>query len=282
MTIRDALRRAIPRLKSAGVPDADHDAGWLMGHVLMLKRLEALARGSEPLSQEQAQRFEALIARRERREPLQYILGEAPFMDLSLLCRPPVLIPREDSEAMVIAALDRLPQGGTALDLCCGSGAIGIAIKHRRPDARLWAGDISPEAIRLTRDNAERHGIAMDIRQGDLFAPFQGLRFDLICCNPPYIPAKDLQSPQAELRYEPRLALDGGPDGLRFYRRIFLDAPRFLAPGGALILEVGDGELSAVSAMAQVDFGPLSLYDDHAGLPRAAAAPWKGTHAFTG
>lgn len=282
MTIREALRKAALRLGAAGVPDADHDAGWLMGSVLGVKRLEALARGGEALSAEKLDAFLGLIARRERREPLQYILGEAPFMGLTLLCRPPVLIPREDSESLVRAALDRLPRGGSALDLCCGSGAIGIALKRARPDARLFAGDISPDAVRLTRENAFRCGAAMEIRRGDLFSPFDGLAFDLILCNPPYIPHKDLQSPQAELAFEPRLALDGGGDGLAYYRRVFLDAPRYLRPGGFLILEVGDGELGAVSAMAQVDFGPLSLYDDHAGLPRAAAAPWKGTHAFAG
>lgn len=277
-----ALGRATARLKQAGVPDAAHDAGWLMGAVLGCKRLEVLARASEPLSGDQAARFEQLIARRERREPLQYILGETQIMGHRLLCRPGVLIPREDTEALCLAALERLPPGGKALDLCCGSGAIALSLKLARPDASICASDISDQAVRLSRDNAALHGAAISVRQGDLLMPWQGQRFDLICCNPPYIASPLLQSAQPELHYEPALALDGGQDGLAFYRRLLAEAPGYLRAGGWLIMELGDGQLPTITHMAQVDFGPLCLYDDYAGLPRVAAAPWKGTHAFSG
>lgn len=282
MTVRQALRDASARLAAAGVPDPDIDAAWLMGGVLSLTRLEVLARGGQALSDEEHARFEALIRRRLQREPLQYILGETDFMGLRLLTRPGVLIPRNDTEVLCEQALLRLKPGMRVLDLCTGSGAIAVTLKVHRPQALVWAGDIAPEAIALARDNAALHGADVNFALGDLFAPFAGARYDMICCNPPYIPTGDLPALQAEVKREPRMALDGGGDGLAFYRRLLARAPLHLLPGGWQLLELGDSQADAVQRLAALDFEAVSVYDDAAMLPRTLAAQWKGTHAFTG
>lgn len=277
--IRDILGDIESRLASLGVPDAGWDAGWLVAHVLGVSRLQALARGHESLTVAQQEALEQLVLRRLNREPLQYILGETVFMGHVLKCRPPVLIARNDTEALAEQALSRLLPGMRALDLCCGSGAIAVSLKKGCPQAEVLAGDISLEAAQLTRENAAMHGLRVDVRQGDLFAPFAGERFDLICCNPPYIPEKELPGLQDEVQYEPMLALDGGPDGLTFYRRVVAQAPAFLPPGGWLLFEVGDGQAPHVSAMAQVEFDPPTVYDDMNGRPRVWAARRKEADA---
>jgi len=282
MTVRQALREASARLAAAGVPDPEIDAAWLMGGVLSLKRLEVLARGSRPLTESEQENYDRLIARRMQREPLQYILGETDFMGLRLLTRPPVLIPRNDTEVLCEQALLRLRPGQHVLDLCTGSGSIAISLKAHQPGLHVWAGDIAPEALALARENTALHKLDVNFALGDLFMPFGDARYDMICCNPPYIPTKDLDSLQPEVQREPRLALDGGGDGLAFYRRLVAEAPLHLLPHGWLLLELGDGQAEAVQAMAALDFDAISVYDDAGGLPRTLAAQWKGTHAFTG
>lgn len=282
MTVRAALKAATQRLELHGVPDAAHDAAWLMGSLMGLSRLELLTRGEDVLTAATEAAFQLLLERRAAREPLQYILGETEFMGHRLRCRPPVLIPRNDTEVLCLQALRLLKPGQRALDLCCGSGAIAISLKLGCKGAELWASDLSPEAIALSRDNAALHGCELRIVEGDLFEPLQGQRFHLICCNPPYIPSDELLSPQPELSFEPRLALDGGADGLKFYKRILRDAPRHLLPGGWLLLEMGDGQAEALKALALVDFDTMTLYDDYAGLPRVLAARRKDGHGFAG
>ncbi len=280
--IQQLIRHAASRLASAGVPDADTDAGWLLAHVLNTSRLQALARGQERVTGAQAQAFESLVARRLNREPLQYILGETVFMGLRIKCRPPVLIARNDTETLAQQALARLRPGMDALDLCCGSGAVALSLKAGCPQARVAASDISPQALALTRENAGLHGLDIALAQGDLFAPWQGQRFHLICCNPPYIPSGQMPHLQPEVGFEPALALDGGADGLTFYKRLYRQAGRHLRPGGWLLAEVGDGQMAAVKAMAQVEFDRLSVYDDMGGRPRVLAARGKETHGVTG
>ncbi len=281
-TIREKLLETTRRLASHGVPDAEVDAGWLVSHVLGLGRMETVARGHEPFKEDLLPVLEGLVARRAAREPLQYILGETVFMGHVIRCRPPVLIARNDTEALVEQALKRLQPGQRALDLCCGTGAIAVSLEKGCPQAYVAAGDISPDAVALTRENAELNGIALDVRLGDLFSPFAGERFDLICCNPPYIPAADLPGLQPEVRFEPALALDGGPDGLALYRRVIAQAPALLTPGGWLLLEAGDGQTDAISQLAQVEFTKPTVYDDMSGRPRVWAAQRKETHVVTG
>ena len=280
MTIRETLRAAQLQLKQAGVPDPAVDAGWMLAHVMGVKRLEVLARGDQPLDPRDEEAFERLLQRRLQREPLQYIIGETVFMGHRILCRPPVLIPRSDTEVLAEQALQLLKPGQRALDLCCGSGAIAVSLKLGCPDASVYASDLSGDALALTMDNAALHGVRLRVEQGDLLAPFAGVVFDLICCNPPYIPTAHLAHLQAEVGFEPVLALDGGEDGMDLYRRIIAQAPACLCPGGWLLLEAGDAQARPIADLLQVEFDHIRVYDDLNGLPRLVAARRKGTHAL--
>lgn len=276
-TIREVLREAAGRLAAAGVPDAAYDAAELLSRVMGESPLMLRAEAGRAVSSEQRAAYDALIARREAREPLQYITGEAPFMGLMLAVAPGVLIPRFDTEALCQQALDRLRGGERVLDLCTGSGALAVALAALRPGIRVAAGDISPLAAALARENAARCGVSVDVRLGDLFAPFRGETFDMIVSNPPYIPAGQLAGLQEEVRREPALALDGGADGLDFYRRIIAEAPRYLAPGGWLLLEFGSDQAADVKALMARDFEEISVFADLDGHSRGAAGrrkPW--------
>lgn len=276
-TIREVLREAAGRLAAAGVPDAAYDAAELLSRVMGESSLMLRAEAGRTVSSEQRAAYDALIARRETREPLQYITGEAPFMGLMLAVAPGVLIPRFDTEALCQQAMSRLRGGERVLDLCTGSGALAVVLAALRPGIRVAAGDISPLAAALARENAARCGVSVDVRLGNLFAPFRGETFDMIVSNPPYIPAGQLAGLQEEVRREPALALDGGADGLDFYRRIIAEAPRYLAPGGWLLLEFGSDQAADVKALMARDFEEISVFADLDGHSRGAAGrrkPW--------
>lgn len=280
MTVRECLRSARLQLEEANVPDADIDAAWLLGSVLGTGRLQTLALGGRPLTGRQEAAFVALLSRRLNREPLQYILGETDFMGRRFLARPGVLIPRNDTELLAGLALSRLNPGERALDLCTGSGILAVTLALSVPGAQVDAADLSPQALVLARDNAALHGANVNFLQGDLFSPCAGKCYDMICCNPPYIKSGDLPLLQEEVRFEPDMALDGGEDGLDFYRRLAEQAPLYLVPGGRLALEAGDGQAEAVAALLTDSFEDIRVYDDMAGLPRAVAARRKDTHAL--
>ena len=268
--IRETLRSAAARLEAAGVPEPANDAALLLSHVTGEPPLSLRADAGRPLGAETLAAFEALLARRESREPLQYLLGEAYFMGLCLKAVPGVLIPRFDTEALCQQAMDRMRGSERVLDLCTGSGALAVALAHAFPKAQVLAGDISPMACDLARENAARCGVRVEVRRGDLFAPFAGASFDLILSNPPYIPAGELPGLQEEVRREPALALDGGADGLDFYRRIIREAPGYLKPDGWLLLEIGSDQARAVTALMR-NYGEISVYSDLNGLDRVVA-----------
>lgn len=273
MTVSRALREGAARLRLAGVDSSAHDARALLAHVLAREPL-SLSLVDGPLSPGDEARYLALLARRAQREPLQYILGEAWFMGCRFGVGPGVLIPRCDTETVCMAALERLGPAARVLDLCTGSGALAVAIKKHRPLCAVCAGDISPLALSYARKNAWDNGAEITFYQGDFFAPAEGL-FDLIVCNPPYIPSGDMPALQKEVTREPRLALDGGADGLAFYRRFLGEAPRHLVPRGVVVLELGDGQAQAVSALAAAAFDGIDIINDLAGLPRALRAALK-------
>lgn len=271
-TIGAALHAAQARLTAAGVPDAALDAEYLLAEVLHCPRLSLRLEKSQPLTAEQASAFEALLLRREQREPLQYILGTQPFMGFLLRTDSRALIPRNDTEALCEQALLRLQPGQRALDLCTGTGALAIAMKKLCPKADLTATDISLSALALAQENAERLGAEIRFLQGDLFAPVAGEKFHVIVSNPPYIPEGLRGRLQAEVNQEPALALFAGADGLNFYRRIAEQAPAHLQPGGWLLLEIGDTQYPAVSALLSPAFTGISLVQDMSGLPRVVVA----------
>jgi len=237
-------------LAEKGVENSRLEAEWLLCEALGLDRVGLYVNFDKPLSDSELSTCRALVARRARREPLQYILGSQDFYGLDFEVFPGVLIPRHDTETLVEEAVKRCPAGATILDIGVGSGCIAVALAKSRPDAQIYGVDLSAKALELTQRNADRHGVTVTLSQGSLFEPFAGRKFDLIVSNPPYIPTADLAGLQPEVRdYEPREALDGGADGLDYYRRIIPAAADFLVQDGWLLLEIGIGEAPDVSAI---------------------------------
>ncbi|MCM2359966.1 MAG: peptide chain release factor N(5)-glutamine methyltransferase [Geobacteraceae bacterium] len=258
-------------LADKGVENARLEAEWLLCEVLGLERMGLYLNFDKPLSEAELALFRGMVARRARREPLQYILGSQEFMGMEFEVSPAVLIPRHDTETLVEEAV-RL--GGSArkiLDIGVGSGCIAVSLAKLLPGAELFGVERSPEALAIARRNVEKNGVTVTLREGSLFEPFAGERFDLIVSNPPYIPSGDLAGLQPEVRdFEPAGALDGGPDGLAFYRAIIPAAPEYLTPGGWLLVEVGAGQANAVRGLFEETgrFGELCTAKDPAGIER--------------
>ena len=266
MTVRELLTRGRALLRESGVPGADHDAGALLAAVLEEDRLRLIFRGGETVPEEQFSIYSSFIRRRAEGEPLQYILGEAPFYGHMYRVRPGVLIPRFDTEAVCEAAAALVTPGThDVLDLCAGSGILGIEMSLKFPSLRVTCADISPEAAALTEENAARLGARVTVRLGDLFDAVPGERFDLIVSNPPYIPRRALDGLDREVKREPRLALDGGEDGLDLYRRILRGLGGALRPGGALCLECAEDQAGLLQERISPRFEDTGLIRDVSG-----------------
>jgi release factor glutamine methyltransferase len=276
MTILETLKSAAEALYKAGVPDSRLDAELLLAHVLKSGRMELTLKGHEALSPAAQSAFGGLLARRILREPLQYILAGQSFMGFLLYVDENVLIPRPETEILCEQALlwlrkQNLPSP-RVLDLCTGTGALAVAIALLEPKAEVHAADISEKALAVARKNADTHHAKVTFYQGDFLSAVPAMQFDLIVCNPPYIPAAECETLQAEVRKEPRIALDGGADGLRFYTKLALEAPLRLHPGGALFCEVGDTQAVAVSKLFAPSFAQTVVYDDLNHIPRIVSA----------
>ncbi len=241
MLLRSAARR-IDRL----------DAEWLLLHVLQQPRSWLFAHRDDPLHEDMARTFDALVERRALGEPVAYLTGRRGFWSLELEVDEAVLIPRPETELLVELALQRIAPGrpARAADLGTGSGAIALAIAHDRPQAEVLAVDASRDALVVAQRNAQRLGLAnVAFRHGDWFAPLAGARFDVIAANPPYVAEGDPHLLQGDLRFEPAPALASGVDGLDAIRSIVREAPAHLRPGGWLLLEHGLEQGSAVRAL---------------------------------
>ena len=269
MTVLEALRTAELRLRA--IPEPRLDAEYMLADTLHTSRLMMLVDKSRVLTAAEEEAFERMMARREQREPLQYILGSQSFMGFSFKTDPRALIPRNDTEALCEEALRHIRPGDRVLDLCTGTGALGIAIKKLCPKAIVAATDISEAALSLAEENARSLQAEVRFLQGDLFAPVSGEEFEVIVSNPPYIPEALRGRLQAEVEKEPALALFAGEDGLDFYRRIAREAPAYLAPQGWLCLEVGDGEAEAVAALLKTNFESVRILPDLNGLNRVVS-----------
>ena len=271
MTPAQGYRLARDRFERSGIPDASWDAAALMSAVISLPALECRIETGTVLSPQEEARFLALVERRAQREPLQYVLGTTEFCGLTFHVDARVLIPRPETELVVTEALKRLPDspGAQVLDLCCGSGCIGLALAEARPDCHVTLSDLSPDALAVAEKNAQNLNIPAECVLGSLFDSVPGRMFDLVLSNPPYIPSRDCETLQEEVMREPLLALDGGMDGLDCYRRILADAPGHMKPGASLIMEVGEGESEAVSGLAGAH-GLLTecIVPDFRGIPR--------------
>ena len=215
-------------------------------------------------------RLEELVSRRKSGEPLQYILGKWEFMGLPFYTRPCALIPRQDTETLCEEAIALIKRRGykTCLDLCAGSGCIGISIANIC-GTEVTLADISEAALSLCRENAEANGVSIRTIKTDMFDEITD-KYDIIVCNPPYLTANDMASLQRELTFEPANALYGGVDGLDFYRRIARDYAQRLNDGGALALEVGIHQAEEVAKM----LGGARIVKDVCGIERAVIKEW--------
>ena len=279
---KDAARRATQRLQKAGVPEAGASAEVLLSELLGVRRGEIPFHES-PLTDEQARLYGAWTERRADREPVQRILGRAYFRNLILGLNEETLIPRPDTESVVDAALEIIDGrggGGTILDVGTGSGAVAVSIAQERPRATVHATDLSKKALEAAEMNARENGVSVHFHHADLFdglAVLEGA-VDLLVSNPPYIEAGTLKGLAPEVRdWDPSGALDGGPDGLLFYRRIFVEATPLLKDGAGVVLEGGDGQGEMVLDLGkEAGFVLLGLREDLAGSPRVALLGWEG------
>ena len=276
MQPREALREVEARLTAAGCPDADFDAGELFR--LVTGQDARLA--DMPLTAEQAAKLEALTARRATREPLQYLCGSWPFLDFELAVGPGVLCPRADTEVVAEAAAQMLAgvQAPKVLDLCAGTGCLGLGVKRFCPEADVTCVEKSPEAFRYLKQNAVsalKQGTARAV-EGDLFTYWQGLpegELDLIVSNPPYLTAAEMQQLQPEVAREPAMALEAGEDGLVFYRALAEHYQNALRPGGALALEIGWQQREAVTALLAANgWVDIACRKDYGGNDRCILA----------
>jgi release factor glutamine methyltransferase len=307
MTLREALQIAEVQLRAGLHPArARLDAEALLLHLTGKSRAWLLTHAAEPFGGCTATQYAALLQRRLTGEPIQYITGTCEFFGLPFRVTRDVLIPRPETEHLVESALkivgapsmtrtlghgwdtNLYPQSsgapdldsetweGSILDIGTGSGAIAIALAHHLPHTRITATDLSPAALALARENAQRNQVVERIRflHGDLLAPVAGERFNLIVSNPPYVPASDRDTLAPEVRdHEPHAALFAGDDGLAVYRRLIPAAFVALVPGGWLLLEIGYGQSESVSALCAVaGFHRIATTPDLQGIPRVVAA----------
>ena len=276
MTVNEWLKNAREALERTGCPDPDIDARWIAEDILGMSRTMLKFEGDKALSQDALTMLNGALERRKSGEPVQYILENADFMGLRFHVDSRVLIPRQDTETLVEAAIATLitMNAPAVLDMCTGSGAIGLSIKSLVPAARVTLTDISKDALDVARINAKALNTDVVLRHGDLYEAAGRERFDLIASNPPYIPRGDMASLQREVQHEPALALDGGLDGLDIYRRIALGASGHLNPGGYIYLEVGVGEAGDVLTLIKenLDCADAGIIKDLCGIERVVWA----------
>lgn len=258
MKIADALRALEAR-----------EARLLLAAATGFSEASVLAHPERELPAEAEARFREFAARRARGEPIAYILGEKEFHGLPLAVSPAVLIPRPETELLVELAL-REPFG-TALDLGTGSGAVALALKRERPQARVLGVERSVAALAVAQRNALRLGLDVELRHGLWFEPVAGERFDLVVSNPPYVSEGDPHLAEGDLRFEPRSALVAGGDGLAAIREILREAPAYLSPGARILLEHGIGQDAAVrTLLAEAGLEAVQTWPDLAGIARVS------------
>lgn len=276
-TIGSLVKWATDDFRARGIENPRLDAELLVAHALEIDRMRVILDANRPLEGAELALLRDLVKRRRAFEPIAYLRGYREFYGLKFKVDKRVLVPRPDTETLVDAALARsthVSMSMRQLDLCTGSGCVAVAMARQRPTAMVFASDVSADALAVARENALRLG-AYNVAfvQGDLFAPFAGRRFDVITANPPYIATSELATLMPDVRdHEPRLALDGGPDGLDLVRRIAGEAPEHLAPGGLLAMEIGAGEAAATVALFEArGFGDVRVHRDIARIERVVS-----------
>jgi release factor glutamine methyltransferase len=285
-TIEAVLRWAADDFNARKIESSRLDAEVLLAFALGTTRIGLVMEGKKPLAPEELARFRELVKRRRTHEPVAYLRGEREFYGRTFKVDRRVLVPRPDTETLVEVALQRsrrVSMSMRALDLCTGSGCVAVSLARERPTSSVVATDVSADALAVARENALRLGAYnLAFVEGDLFAALSALgpsatkTFDVIVANPPYIPAGEIPTLMADVRdFEPKLALDGGGDGLDLVRRIVTEAPRHLAPLGLLAMEIGFGQAPAVAALFEAaGFAEVERAKDYGRIERVVSGIW--------
>jgi len=288
VTVLEVIQKGATFLEDRGVTSPRLQTELLLAHVLQVPRLQLYLQFERQLTDDEIQQAREFFRRRGQREPLQHILGTVCFCGLELLVSPSVLIPRPETEILADLASKTLAACGSpspfALDLGTGSGCLAITLVTHCPTARCLAIDLSPAALDIARQNAARHQVEQRLTfcqsEGFESVPKEAIA-DLIVSNPPYIPTAEIASLDPEVRdYDPRLALDGGPDGLRFFQYLAETASSRLRPEGWLLVELGDGQADRVAELFQRhNWIVEGVHQDYSGRERILKARWKVTSA---
>lgn len=283
-TIREVLQWATDDFRARGLESPRLDAEVLLAFAIGATRVQLVVDRDRPLAEAELARLRELVKRRRAREPVAYLVGTREFYGRMFRVDRRVLVPRPDTETLVDVALRRTAarsMSARALDLCTGSGCVGITLARERPTSRVHATDTSEEALAVARTNALLLGAYnVSVARGDLFGGIDPsrCRFDVIVANPPYVPRGEIDALAPDVRdHEPRAALDGGETGLDLIRRIVADAPPYLAKGGTLAIELGAGQASEVTRLfASRGFERVSVTRDYGRIERVVDGLWPG------
>ena len=278
ITLAEVLRRSTGYLESHGSPTPRLDAELLLSHGLGLSRLELYTQFDRPLNDGELEQSRELVRRRGLREPVAYVIGHWGFRRLDLEVDARVLVPRPETEIAVDRCLQQLAgvEQPAVVDVGTGSGAIALAIKDERPEARVTACDVSDDALAVATANAARIGLEVAFVRSDLLDGVEGGPFDLVVSNPPYVSAAEIDDLEPEVAvHEPRLATVAGDDGTAVYRRLLPQAAERLAPGGCVVLECGAGQAPwLVTQLQQLGYRDPGVDQDLAGIDRVVWARW--------
>jgi release factor glutamine methyltransferase len=284
VTVLETIQKSADFLAKRGIESPRLQAELLLAHLLKMPRMKLYLNFDRTLSTAETDALREFIKRRGQREPLQHITGSASFCGFEMMVNRHALVPRPETELVAelgwnFLATSSLPSPA-ALDMGTGTGCIAIALAAKCPRAKIAATDLSPDALALAKENAEKNLVAGKIEffQGDGFSALSvDARFDLIISNPPYIPTTEIATLQPEVRdFDPRPALDGGADGLAFYRMFASQAKLFLKPGGKIMLEFGDGQAPAIQKkFAGENWIVEAIKEDYSQRERIFIASWK-------
>jgi release factor glutamine methyltransferase len=282
VTVLEAIQKSTDFLAKRGVESPRLQTELLLAHLLKMPRMKLYLNFDRALSDAETDALRELVKRRGLREPLQHITGSVSFCGFEIAVNRNALVPRPETEILADLGWNYLTpiNSPTALDLGTGTGCIAIALAAKSPNAKITAADISPDALALAKENATKNNVTERIIffRGDGFAALPNdTQFDLIISNPPYIPTAEIETLQSEVRdFDPRGALDGGADGLDFYRMLASQAKSFLKPGGKIMLEFGDGQAPAIRKIFENEKWIVeAVKDDYSHRARILIASWK-------